>query len=76
MTRMKSNWMTPNADKYAEAAVRTIGYARHTTGYFPHAIMQLIINSMHYLFPHYSNNFILKNMEKTRAKALKKSMKE
>lgn len=65
--------MAPTADKYAAAALRTIGYTRHTTGYFPHAIMQLFINTMHYLVPNYANNMVLKSMEKTRAKAMKKA---
>lgn len=72
MSRMKPNLMTPNADTYAKAALRTVGYARHTTGYLPHAVMQLVINTLHYISPEYSNNMVLQNMEKTRAKAQRK----
>jgi len=73
MTRMKSSLMVPDADTYAEAALRTIGYARHTSGYFPHALMQLGINTFHALAPEYVNGYLLRNMEKTRARALRKA---
>jgi len=73
MTRMKSSLMVPDADTYAEAALRTIGYARHTTGYFPHAVMQLGINTVHSLAPEFSNGVVLNNMEKARARASRKS---
>lgn len=73
MTRMKSSLMVPDADMYAQAALRTIGYARHTTGYFPHAVMQLGINTVHSLAPEYANGVVLKNMEKAKARAVRKA---
>lgn len=69
---MRASFMAPSADKYAQAAIRTIGYARHTTGYFPHALMQVFINTLHAIVPDFSNNMILRNMEKIREKALRR----
>lgn len=74
MTRLKrTSLMTPSADVYVAAALRTVGYSRHTTGYFPHAIMKLVIDTLQAIIPETSNRIILRQMEKIRMKALKKS---
>ena len=73
MTKIKrGTWMAPTPDKYVAAAIRTLGYAKHTTGYFPHAIMQMVINTMQVIAPEYTNGVVLKHMEQTRARALRK----
>lgn len=68
----KPTWLAPSADSYVKSAIRTIGIARHTTGYYPHAIMQLVINTMQSLLPETANKMVLKQMEGIRAKALRK----
>lgn len=65
--------MTPSADVFVASALRTIGYSRHTTGYFPHAIMKLVIDTLHAIIPETSNQIVLKQMENIRKKALKRS---
>lgn len=74
MTRLKrTSILTPSADAFVAAAIRTIGYSRHTTGYFPHAIMKLIIDALQAIIPETSNQIILRQMENIRKKSLKKS---
>jgi len=68
----KPTWMAPSADRYVASALKTIGISRHTTGYYPHAIMQLFINTVHAIFPETANRIILSQMEALRAKALRK----
>lgn len=68
----KSTWMAPSPDRYVASALKTIGISRHTTGYYPHAIMQLFINFVHALFPETANRIVLSQMEGMRAKALRK----
>lgn len=73
MTRLKkSTLLAPNADQYVAAALRTLGHAKATTGYFPHALMQLFINTMYSLVPRFTSKLVLKQMEVLRAKALKR----
>lgn len=69
-------WLAPSADQYVASALRTIGYSRHTSGYYPHAIMQLVIKTLQSLTPAIANNMVLKQMEGFRAKALRKQNKE
>lgn len=64
--------MAPSADRYVECALKTVGLSRHTTGYYPHAIMQLVINVLHAIFPETANQIVLSQMEGLRAKALRK----
>lgn len=67
--------MAPSADRYVQSALKTVGIARHTTGYYPHAIMQLVITAIHAIFPETANRIVLSQMEAMRAKALKKDRK-
>lgn len=72
MTRIKRpTWMSPSSDRFVASAIRTIGIVRHTTGYYPHAIMKLVINTMHSLFPDTANKIVLSQMENIRARALR-----
>jgi len=74
MTKMKkTTLMAPSPDVYVASAIRTLGHSRHTTGYFPHAIMKLIIDCISSLMPDTANQIILSQMESLRAKALKKT---
>lgn len=67
--------MAPTADKFVASAIRTIGYAKHTTGYFPHAIMQLILTTLHAYLPDLTNSFTLNAMQKIKRKSLKLNKK-
>lgn len=72
----KATWMAPTAETYVRSALRTVGIARHTTGYWPHALMQLVINTMQSLLPETANRLVLKQMEGLRAKAVRKTERE
>lgn len=73
MTKLKrTTLMIPTADAYVNSALKTIGYSRHTTGYLPHAFMQLAINTMYGILPDYTNSYTLKHMEGIKKKALKR----
>lgn len=74
MTKLKrTNLFKPTAETFVQAAILTIGYSSHTTGYLPHAIMQLFINTVHAIIPETSNRLILKEMEGIRKKVLKRT---
>lgn len=75
MTRIKRpTWITPSADVFVASAIRTIGIARHTTGYYPHAIMRLVIDSMNALFPDLANKLVLRQMDNIRTRKLRKKI--
>lgn len=76
MTKLKrSSMLAPSSDKYAASALRTLGYARHTTGFLPHALMQLVINTLHTYLPELTNSMTLNSMKKIRSKSLKANKK-
>lgn len=76
MTKLKrTSLLAPSSDNYAASALRTIGYATHTTGYLPHAFMQLVINTLHAYLPDLTNSITLNSMKKIRAKSLKLNKK-
>lgn len=68
----KASWMSPNPDTYVAAAINTIGYSRHTTGYYPHAIMKLVINTLEVFSPSMANSTVLKTMENIKKRALRR----
>lgn len=73
MTRMKkSTWMSPNPKIFVESALKTVGIADHTTGYYPHAILHLVITVLDYLVPSYLKATTIKTMENIRARAMKR----
>ncbi|XP_049847499.1 hydroxysteroid dehydrogenase-like protein 1 [Schistocerca gregaria] len=43
--QLQNSWFVPNADKYARHAVRTLGIAERTTGYWLHDIIASIVSS-------------------------------
>lgn len=68
MTKLRSaRLLHPNADQYVTSAMRSIGYARHTTGYIPHALMRLMLRTSHEYIPTATNTitlFIMKKIKK------------
>lgn len=74
MTGMKrTSLMAPSPDAYVESALKTLGHARHTNGYLPHALMRLAINTFYNIIPDYTNKTTLKQMESFKRKALKRT---
>jgi 17beta-estradiol 17-dehydrogenase / very-long-chain 3-oxoacyl-CoA reductase len=68
----KPTWMSPNAKVYVESTMKTVGIADHTTGYYPHAIFNLVIDLLYYLVPSFTKSFTIKTMENIRARAMKR----
>lgn len=68
----KSTWMAPTPEVYVSSAIKTIGISRHTTGYYPHALMQLFINTAETFIPGAAQRTVLKTMENIRKRALRK----
>lgn len=67
--------MCPSADDYAASALRTVGYANYTTGYWPHALMQGALTTLSTYLPDFANTSTLSWMYKIRNKALKQAQK-
>lgn len=76
MTKLRrSSLLAPTSDNYVSHALQTIGYAKHTTGYWPHSLMQLVLTTFHAYFPDLSNYFTLNIMQKIKRKSLKLNQK-
>lgn len=69
----KPTWMAPSADNYVSAAMRTVGIAGHTCGYYPHALLKLVIDTTNAICPSMARKTVLKTMENIKARALRKS---
>lgn len=75
MTRLKKGtWMAPKANVFVESALKTVGIAPYTTGYYPHAILQIAAQWSKFLVPNYMTNMTLKTMENVRNRAIKKGI--
>lgn len=68
----KPTWMSPSPDRYVRSTIRTVGISGQTTGYYPHAIMKLVIDSLVYISPSFGKVFVLKSLQSIRNKALKR----
>lgn len=68
----KPTWMSPSPDRYVRSTIKTLGISGQTTGYYPHAIMKLVIDSLVYMCPSFGKVFVLKSLQSIRNKALKK----
>lgn len=68
----KATWMAPSPKKFVSSAIKTLGVAQQTTGYYPHAILQLAINTIDFFSPVYARNISLKTIENIRNRALKR----
>lgn len=76
MTKLRrTNLLAPAPDTYVASAIRTIGYARHTTGYWPHALKQLLITSFYGYLPDVTNSIVFYAMKKIKNKSLKLNAK-
>lgn len=75
MTKLKKGtWMAPKPNVYVESALRTVEIAPYTTGYYPHAILQVAARTMQYLTPSYMTKATLKTMENVRDRSIKKGL--
>lgn len=76
MTKLRrTNLLAPSAETYVASAMRTIGYARHSSGYLPHALKQLLITTFYAFIPDQTNSIVFYFMKKIKAKSLKLNKK-
>lgn len=76
MTKLRrTSLLAPSSDNYVAHALKTIGYAKHTAGYWPHALMQLVLTTVHAYLPDLANSFVLNAMQKIKRKSLKLNQK-
>uniref|UniRef100_A0A1B0CXA7 17 beta-hydroxysteroid dehydrogenase type 3 n=1 Tax=Lutzomyia longipalpis TaxID=7200 RepID=A0A1B0CXA7_LUTLO len=63
MSKIKRpTWLAPSAQQYVVAALRRLGIAEHTTGYYPHALMKLIIDTMAFFAPISTRRLAFRNL--------------
>uniref|UniRef100_U5ES67 Putative 17 beta-hydroxysteroid dehydrogenase type 3 n=1 Tax=Corethrella appendiculata TaxID=1370023 RepID=U5ES67_9DIPT len=73
MSKIRSaTWMACTPQVYVQSALKTLGLTRHTTGYYPHALLKLVINTMESLVPSIAQKITLKTMQNIRSRAMKK----
>lgn len=73
MTRLKKGtWMAPKADVFVKSALKTVEIAPYTTGYYPHAILQIVAQTIQFLTPSFMTKTTLKTMENVRNRSIKK----
>jgi len=76
MTKLRrTSLLAPSSDNYVAHALNTIGYAKHTAGYWPHALMQLVLTTAHAYLPDLANSLVLNSMQKIKRNALKLNRK-
>ncbi|XP_055915170.1 very-long-chain 3-oxoacyl-CoA reductase [Eupeodes corollae] len=72
----KTSLMTPSADCYASAALKTVGICGQTTGYWPHSAMQLVIDTVSSVLGRdFAQNMVFNQLKATRKKALRNAKK-
>ncbi|KAG4070196.1 hypothetical protein HA402_003886 [Bradysia odoriphaga] len=62
---------TPTPSVYVESALRYVGYARQTTGYFPHSLMEISAQFMTFIAPSFTVGLFKKLMLSLRDKEIK-----
>uniref|UniRef100_A0A1L8DYZ8 Putative 17 beta-hydroxysteroid dehydrogenase type 3 n=1 Tax=Nyssomyia neivai TaxID=330878 RepID=A0A1L8DYZ8_9DIPT len=68
----KPTWLAPSAQQYVAAALRRLGIAEHTTGYYPHALMKLILDTLYFFAPISTRRIVLSQLANIRRRAIKK----
>jgi len=72
MNKTEANtFTTPKASQYVESALRYVGYARHTTGYLPHSLIEIIAKIMNFIAPSFTEGLVKKHSLAVRDKAIK-----
>lgn len=75
MTKMKKgSIMAPLPHQFVESAMKTIGFAGHTTGYLPHCLLQFGAQLAKYIVPSMSRKITRKTMENVRNRQIKKGL--
>ncbi|XP_062534343.1 very-long-chain 3-oxoacyl-CoA reductase [Armigeres subalbatus] len=69
----RSTWMACSPKTFVSNALNTLGTASHTTGYYPHSLLQLGIDMLGLISPTVSRKITLKTMENIRARAVKRA---
>lgn len=71
----RPTWMSCAPKTFVSSALATLGIARHTTGYYPHSLLQLSIDMIGLFSPYVSQKITLNTMNNIRSRALKKAAK-
>lgn len=75
MTKMKKgSFMAPLPKQFVESALATVGFAGHTTGFLPHAILQFSAQLLDFIAPSLSRGVTLKTMGNVRKRQIKKGI--
>lgn len=77
MSKMrKTSTMIPSPDCYVNSALKTVGIVGRTTGYWPHAVMGLVIDTVSSVMGRdFAQNMVFKSLSATRKKALRSAKK-
>lgn len=67
----RSTWMAPTPNIYVASALKTLGIARVTTGYYPHAILMLASDVLDFISPTLARKISLLIITNIRKRALK-----
>lgn len=71
----RATWMSCAPKTFVSSALATLGVARHTTGYYPHSLLQLGIDMIGLFSPYVSQKITLNTMNNIRARAVKRAAK-
>jgi 17beta-estradiol 17-dehydrogenase / very-long-chain 3-oxoacyl-CoA reductase len=69
----KSTWMATTPQNYVNSALKTVGIASHTTGYYPHSLLQLSIDTLDFFSASRARKMTLNVMENIRMRAARKN---
>jgi 17beta-estradiol 17-dehydrogenase / very-long-chain 3-oxoacyl-CoA reductase len=72
----KSTWMATTPQRFVDSALKTVGIACHTTGYYPHSLLQLSIDTLNFFTASRARKMTLNVMENIRMRAARKSAKQ
>lgn len=72
----KSTWMATTPQRFVDSALQTVGIALHTTGYYPHSLLQLSINTLDFFSASRARKTTLNVMENIRMRAARKNAKQ
>lgn len=62
MVRSRTCFLIPSPKQFASAALSTVGFSGHTTGYLPHAGLMFSAQLLNYIAPSLSRSIIFKTM--------------
>ncbi|XP_050529329.1 very-long-chain 3-oxoacyl-CoA reductase-like [Daktulosphaira vitifoliae] len=67
----EASWFVPSPDDYVRSALKMIGAATVTTGYFAHTVWQSLIHIGNAVIPQYTNKMLMKSVTKNKLSMLK-----